>query len=347
MTAPIAELADAEARRQILTDFGTTLFVEAAAGTGKTTALVGKIVALICEGVSTLDRIVAVTFTEKAAGEIKLRLAEMERARNPKELLLSGRRDWRKPCRTSNSPGSAPSMHSVAICCGSVRSKQVSIHFSRSPPKTKRRASWTAPLKTGSSTPWLIRLTVYAAFFGADRDFKSLEMRFVPPPRILAEHRDFPTAWRRDPFNRTVDINSLIRGLTEIGEFGPQASWSDDYLAKNLCEIKRFVDENARLEMVRGRDYDGLEATLGDLGRYRSWTWKGGKRTTFGNLSRDEVLTRRTQQKLNSIHSLKGAMRILLRCCRRPSSPRWPRMRNSKRAGAISISLTCSSRPVI
>jgi ATP-dependent exoDNAse (exonuclease V) beta subunit len=87
MTISTAKLADAEARRRILTDFGTTLFVEAAAGTGKTTALVGRIVALICEGISTLDRVVAVTFTEKAAGEMKLRLrAEIERARKAEDL---------------------------------------------------------------------------------------------------------------------------------------------------------------------------------------------------------------------------------------------------------------------
>jgi len=78
----MTELRDAEARRRILTDFGTTLFVEAAAGTGKTTALIGRIVAVIRDGVSTLARIVAVTFTEKAAGEMKLRLrTEIERAR--------------------------------------------------------------------------------------------------------------------------------------------------------------------------------------------------------------------------------------------------------------------------
>jgi ATP-dependent helicase/nuclease subunit A len=87
MTVSTAKLADAAARRRILTDFETTLFVEAAAGTGKTTALVGRIVALISEGVSTLDRIVAVTFTEKAAGEMKLRLrAEIERARNAEDV---------------------------------------------------------------------------------------------------------------------------------------------------------------------------------------------------------------------------------------------------------------------
>ncbi len=49
------EVADSAARHRILTDFRTTLFVEAAAGTGKTTVLVGRIVTLIREGISTLD----------------------------------------------------------------------------------------------------------------------------------------------------------------------------------------------------------------------------------------------------------------------------------------------------
>src|SRR5436305_9050874 len=75
-------LADAEARRRIATEFGTTFFVEAAAGTGKTTALVRRIVGLVTAGMATLDRVVAVTFTEKAAGETKLHLrSEIEAAR--------------------------------------------------------------------------------------------------------------------------------------------------------------------------------------------------------------------------------------------------------------------------
>jgi ATP-dependent helicase/nuclease subunit A len=78
----MTDFADAEARRRIREDFGDTLFVEAAAGTGKTTALVPRIVGLLRAGVGTLDRIVAVTFTEKAAGEMKLRLrSEIEKAR--------------------------------------------------------------------------------------------------------------------------------------------------------------------------------------------------------------------------------------------------------------------------
>ena len=78
----VPPLPDDAARRRIRDDLDATLFVEAAAGTGKTTALVGRLVALLRSGHATLDRIVAVTFTEKAAGEMKLRIrAEIEKAR--------------------------------------------------------------------------------------------------------------------------------------------------------------------------------------------------------------------------------------------------------------------------
>ena len=77
-----AALADAAARERIRSDLEATLIVEAAAGTGKTTELVARIVALIRSGRTTLDRILSVTFTDLAAGEMKLRLrAELENAR--------------------------------------------------------------------------------------------------------------------------------------------------------------------------------------------------------------------------------------------------------------------------
>ena len=43
-------LADAEARTRIRGELDTTLVVEAAAGTGKTTALVGRMVAVLARG---------------------------------------------------------------------------------------------------------------------------------------------------------------------------------------------------------------------------------------------------------------------------------------------------------
>ena len=115
----------------------------------------------------------------------------------------------------------------------------------------------------------------------------------------LAEHRDFPAPWRRDPFSRTSQIDDLMQELTALGELAAKASWSQDNLARNFIEIKRFVDENARLEAVRGRDYDGLEASLADLARRRSWGWKGAKKTAFGSLSHEEALGRRDSVKGN------------------------------------------------
>ncbi len=50
--------------------------VEAAAGTGKTTELITRILRVIAEGRADMRGIVAVTFTEKAAGELKLRLRQ-------------------------------------------------------------------------------------------------------------------------------------------------------------------------------------------------------------------------------------------------------------------------------
>jgi ATP-dependent helicase/nuclease subunit A len=67
---------DQPTRARVLRDFDTTLLLEAGAGTGKTTVLVSRILALVRSGRAPLDRIVAITFTEKAAGELKLRLRE-------------------------------------------------------------------------------------------------------------------------------------------------------------------------------------------------------------------------------------------------------------------------------
>src|SRR5204862_4918535 len=67
---------DSEARRAIAADLDDTLIVEAAAGTGKTTELVNRILRVLSTGRARMTEIVAVTFTEKAAGELKLRLRE-------------------------------------------------------------------------------------------------------------------------------------------------------------------------------------------------------------------------------------------------------------------------------
>ena len=76
------KLIDQRARDAIRTALEKTIVVEAAAGTGKTSELVQRMIAVVGTGKTTIDRIAGVTFTEKAAGELKLRLrSELEKAR--------------------------------------------------------------------------------------------------------------------------------------------------------------------------------------------------------------------------------------------------------------------------
>ncbi|HEY7467625.1 MAG TPA: UvrD-helicase domain-containing protein [Dehalococcoidia bacterium] len=79
---PVA--ADDLARRQIRELLDETLFVEASAGTGKTAALVDRYIALVLAG-RTVDRIVAITFTDKAAAELRDRVRQELEARLEKE----------------------------------------------------------------------------------------------------------------------------------------------------------------------------------------------------------------------------------------------------------------------
>jgi ATP-dependent helicase/nuclease subunit A len=72
---------DAAARDEIRDLHDATLFVEAGAGTGKTTALVNRVVSLIARGRAGMRGLAAITFTEAAAGELRDRIRyRLERA---------------------------------------------------------------------------------------------------------------------------------------------------------------------------------------------------------------------------------------------------------------------------
>ncbi len=70
------QLPDEAARVRATTDLDTSLLVEAPAGSGKTTLLVARILAWLMSGRARLSQIVAITFTEKAAAELRLRVRE-------------------------------------------------------------------------------------------------------------------------------------------------------------------------------------------------------------------------------------------------------------------------------
>ena len=85
-------LADSVDRRRALTVLDQTLLVEAAAGTGKTSLLAGRVTMLLASGVAPRN-IAAITFTELAAGELRVRVErfvnELLNGNVPDDLALA------------------------------------------------------------------------------------------------------------------------------------------------------------------------------------------------------------------------------------------------------------------
>ncbi len=69
-------LPDRDDRLRAATDFDTNLVVIAGAGTGKTSLLVERFLNLVLSGRAELREVTAITFTEKAAGEMRQRVAQ-------------------------------------------------------------------------------------------------------------------------------------------------------------------------------------------------------------------------------------------------------------------------------
>ena len=88
-------LADQAARTRVESDTAATLFVEAGAGTGKTYALVRRLSTLLLVDDVPIEKIAAITFTEKAAAELRDRLRvalvdERDKGNQRADLALAG-----------------------------------------------------------------------------------------------------------------------------------------------------------------------------------------------------------------------------------------------------------------
>ena len=81
MTTP--EPIDQAIRDELTRDLDTSFFVEAGAGTGKTRILVDRVLEVLRRGCALADQIIVITFTEKAAGELRGRIrAELHQGLN-------------------------------------------------------------------------------------------------------------------------------------------------------------------------------------------------------------------------------------------------------------------------
>jgi ATP-dependent helicase/nuclease subunit A len=287
-------LSDQAVRDRIRGDLDATLVIEAAAGTGKTTALVGRIVSVIASGRGALARIVAVTFTEKAAGELKLRLrGEIERARNDPALDSAARARLTDALQELEE-ARIGTIHS--FCADLLRERPVEAGVD---PMFEVAAEDAAGAMFEAAFERWFEGALAAPGDGMRRLLRRREALDRDGPRAmvrraageLLEWRDFRATWEPHPFSRDAEIDALVAEIGALGSLARDGE-PDDWLAKSLADIARPIREATRLEQVRGRDWDALEAVLLTLTRGRHWNWKGFG-GAIGGVERDELLRRR------------------------------------------------------
>jgi ATP-dependent helicase/nuclease subunit A len=282
-------LADQDARDLIANDLDSTLVVEAAAGTGKTTALVGRILRVIEAGGErdTIDRIVAVTFTEKAAGELKLRLREtLEEARGS-----SHARDRLDAALARLEEAHIGTIH--AFCADLLRERPVEagvdpLFTVLTEPQADRvyAEAFHAWLQEQLSDPpegvrRALRRSSYAGFRGAAGLPAPAEGpidRLRSAGRALVEWRDFPHPWTRDDsFDREREIEKLVDELHRFAELTENPSYARDFLYLDTAparttsaEIKRALGPQAPVSKPQAPGtIDEIESRLIDLARDR------------------------------------------------------------------------------
>lgn len=306
-------LADQAARDRIRGDFDTTLVVEAAAGTGKTSELVARIVAGIKCGRLKLDKIVAVTFTDAAAGELKLRIRDaIEQHRQDEDC----RPDARELLNNSLPELEAARIGTIhSFCADLLRERPVEAGID--PLFEVASEDIARPLfelafdrwfeqqlaNPGEAVRRILRRRTRREYRRDLPGILARRPRDAGPKRTLRaaareliERRDFPAQWRRNPaFDREAAIDALITEMTSLAGWA-DAGTANDYFLKSLKEIKVFVEDVKRVEDLADRDYDGLEALLTEINRARHWKWVGYASSKL-SYPKDELLGRRNALK--------------------------------------------------
>jgi ATP-dependent exoDNAse (exonuclease V) beta subunit len=295
---------DAAARHAIAHDLDDTLIVEAAAGTGKTTELVNRILRTLSTGRATMAGIVAVTFTEKAAGELKLRL---------RERLEHDRAETADPEVVARLEAALETLEEAHVntihgfCADLLRERPVEacvdpLFVVLTEPESDR-------MYTRAFRAWLqdvlrdppegvrraLRRSSAPSFGGGEGGGPIDRLRSAG--RALAEHRDFPEPWMRAPFDRAAEIDQVAALLHRLADLTASPSSERDNLYIDTDGVRR-LSRQIRLEQQFGsHDLDGWEARLIDLTRDRGLSrTRRGSGYRFGrDVARTDVLAARDE----------------------------------------------------
>ena len=288
-------LVDQLARDQIRNSLDCNLVVEAAAGTGKTSELVQRIIGVLAGGRASIDQIVAVTFTEKAAGELKLRLrSELERARARSND--SQRRYYLEEALAHLEEARVSTIH--ALCADLLRERPVEAQID--PQFEVMTEVQSRGLYRQAFRLWLQRrlenLPEGIRRFLRRRSRDSATEALFKAGWELADWRDFPAPWRRDTFAREQEIDRLVEHLHAFAGLTRNPGNSSSMLFADTAPARSISDEIRTVDVTQPRDYDGLEAMFVSLGKDREYDQlrklpRKGYAQYKEKVSREDVLT--------------------------------------------------------
>jgi ATP-dependent exoDNAse (exonuclease V) beta subunit len=288
----VSRLVDGAQRERIRTALDETLVVEAAAGTGKTSELVARLVNVLAEGRGTVERIAALTFTEKAAGELKLRLRaglEDERRRAP---AGGPRRERLETAIAHLEEARISTIH--GFCNDLLRERPVEARVD--PDFAVLPEAEAEALYRRAFDGWLAE-TLEAPPEGLRRALRRRAFDGDPVDRLrragwqLAGWRDFRAPWQRRPLDRAAAIDALLARVQSLRASLETCATTADTLYADLWPVRRLGEDVETRDAVGPRDLDALEAALVGLLAERTFRSprQGHPRNYRGTVTRDAV----------------------------------------------------------
>ncbi|HVD93831.1 MAG TPA: UvrD-helicase domain-containing protein [Vicinamibacterales bacterium] len=251
-------MKDSNARHAIATALDDTFVVEAAAGTGKTTELVNRIVRILASGRAAVQGIVAVTFTEKAAGELKLRLREaLDVARTN---AAPDERDALNRALQSLEEAHVSTIH--GFCAELLRERPVEARVD--PLFSVLTESQAERIFDQAFGAWIqaqlqdppegvrrgLRRSIWQGFGSVAREDTPID-RLRRAAWELAQWRDFDGAWTRPVFDREGDIDRLVEKLREFADLIDGPSYAKDTLYLDTAAARHLSAEIAMQQSFR------------------------------------------------------------------------------------------------
>ena len=287
--------ADRQRIRERLDD---TIVVEAAAGTGKTTELVARILNVLARGRARIDQIVAVTFTEKAAGELKLRLRQELESRRQRTTARAEQANLTDAIQRLEE-AHVSTIH--GFCADLLRERPVEARvdplfdvLTEARQQQMFDAAFRAWLQVQLEDPpegvrRALRRSVWSRD-GRDSDDGPID-RLRRAARELAEWRDFTAPWRRDPFDRDGELAAVLERVHEAADLTARAASKRDPLCYDTLPVRELSHEVRTAERFGSVDRDGWEARVVDLAQNRDFRRaRRGRERLFGpDLPRDVV----------------------------------------------------------